>query len=382
MSHSSYLTVKNLFSSSTVQASRRSSMRRVSLTAGTSTTSQGSYTTNYSIWYHVGCWGAPILFCLLFANEGMGNVGGVGGSVCWFIVDSEWSKVAAVFTLAPLGLILAYNLFVLFYFITTLRNFPASDELISTLKRSLLIRVLSKLLIFVSFIFCTYLSFVHRPSQFYFADDETSVDEFSWLLTLFIFLSPSIQGFVDAFVFFDGRLRFCRLGFLGGAGMERVNTSESDSIDRSNGSGISDFMGRRRGSSVSSSSAMRMGMNDNDDIEMSISGNAHHSAATKNPMFSRNFKMYKGLQTKSDTESVHNMDLDISVGGDSNVSVVDDNDNDDNVSEYRDAEDMGGLMHNDNDEDEDDNNDDIAVTNNTTGNTLLARDRMESIDLH
>ena len=73
--------------------------------------------------------------------------------------------------------------------------------------------------------------------------------------------------------------------------------------------------------------------------------------------------MYKGLQTKSDTESVHNMDLDISVGGDSNVSVVDDNDNDDNVSEYRDAEDMGGLMHNDNDEDDDDydedNEDDI-----------------------
>merc|ERR1711991_1155782 len=87
MSHSSYLTVKNLFSSSTMQASRRSSMRRLSLTAGTSTTSQGSYTTNYSIWYHVGCWGAPILFCLLFANEGMGNVGGVGGCVCWFIVD-------------------------------------------------------------------------------------------------------------------------------------------------------------------------------------------------------------------------------------------------------------------------------------------------------
>ena len=354
-------------------------MRRDSLAVGTSAFNQGSsHTSQYSVWYHVGCWGLPIIFCLLFANEDMGNVGGVGGSVCWFIVDSEWSKLAAVFTLVPLGLILGYNLFVLFYFITTLRNFPASDELISTLKRSLLIRVLSKLLIFVSFICCTYLSFVHRPSQFYFSDDQTNADEFSWLLTLFIFLSPSIQGFVDAFVFFDGRLRFCRFGFFIGTGVE------SDS-DRGNNSRISDLMGqRRRGSS---SSAIRVSTNDDDDdIEMSISGDAHNSAVIKNPMFSRNFKIYKGLQTKSDAGSVHNVDLDTSLGGESNLSVLDGNDNEDNVSEYRDAEDMGGLMEDVNDEGEegsiDDNNHDNEADNNTSRSDLLGRSRMESIDLH
>ena len=47
---------------------------------------------------------------------------------------------------------------------------------------------------------------------------------------------------------------------------------------------------------VCEASAMRVGMNeDDDDIEMSISGNAHNSVVTKNPMFSRNFKMYKQL---------------------------------------------------------------------------------------
>ena len=378
MSHSSYVTVKNLFSTLTVQTTRRASMRRASVSAGTSSTNHGlTSTTNYATWYHGVCWGAPVLFCLLFANEDMGNVGGVGGAVCWFIVDSQRSKVAAVFTLAPLGMILAYNLFVLFYFTTTLRDFPASDELISTLKRSLLIRVLSKLLIFVSFIFCTYLSFVHRPSQFYFGDDEVDNDELSWLLTLFIFLCPSLQGLVDAFVFFDGRLRFCRW-FSSGAGMERLNTSESESLDRSNGSRTSDFTGQRRGPSTTQTAQNED--DDDDDIEMSISGNVHGSVVTKNPMFGRNdFKTYKGLQTKSDAGSVHNMDLDTSLGRESNVSIIDGNDNDDNMSEYRDSEDMGGLMQDDHGEEEgEDDVNNVTVT----GDDLLARDRMESIDLH
>ena len=70
MSHSSHLTVKNLFSPLTVQTSRRSSMRRDSLAVGTSAFNQGSsHTSQYSVWYHVGCWGLPIIFCLLFASN-------------------------------------------------------------------------------------------------------------------------------------------------------------------------------------------------------------------------------------------------------------------------------------------------------------------------
>jgi hypothetical protein len=85
MSHSSYLTVKNLF---TAWGQR----------SGSSTIRDDKALISYSTRYHVVCWGTPVIFCLIFAHEGMGVVGGFGGRICWFIISSTWSKVAAVMT--------------------------------------------------------------------------------------------------------------------------------------------------------------------------------------------------------------------------------------------------------------------------------------------
>jgi hypothetical protein len=51
-------------------------------------------------------------------------------------------------------------------------------------------------------------------------------------MTLFIFLCPSIQGFVDAFVFFENRIRCLR----GVAGMEPLIGTEDSELDRTAGS--------------------------------------------------------------------------------------------------------------------------------------------------
>lgn len=146
MSHSSYTSVRAMFSA----RGQHSMTSRV---------------VDYTLWYQLICWGIPVLFCALFTNEEMGKVGGVNGSVCWFAASTEISQIAAAFTLVPLGLIQMYNLHVLRYFSMTLRNFPASGELINSLKRALLIRTVSKLVLLLSFLLCTYLSFTHSPDQ-------------------------------------------------------------------------------------------------------------------------------------------------------------------------------------------------------------------------
>ena len=79
----------------------------------------------------------------------------------------------------------------------------------------------------------TYMSFGHKPNRYYFKDTSAFQTIQSWVATLFIFLSPSIQGFVDAYVFFDSRLRCCRI--FDRLDMQRLSAEDGE-LDRTGSS--------------------------------------------------------------------------------------------------------------------------------------------------
>lgn len=64
---------------------------------------------------------------------------------------------------------------------------------------TLLTVITSKLMLLVVLVFSTYLAFIGPPY-------ETDQSAFSWFMTLFIFIVPSIQGLIDAYIFFESRI--------------------------------------------------------------------------------------------------------------------------------------------------------------------------------